>query len=147
MHQAGGEVVLVDGEDLAERVAQATGGSAIRLGIDAVAGSATGRLAGCLAPGATLVSYGRMSGEPCSIAPDYLIFHDLSVRGFWLANWFRQAPERERDALLERIAALIATGRLYAPIHATFDVSEIKDAVAAAASGGRSGKILVVPRH
>jgi hypothetical protein len=33
------------------------------------------------------------------------------------------------------------------PIHATYDVTEIKDAVAAAASGGRSGKILIVPRR
>ena len=36
--------------------------------------------------------------------------------------------------------------RLHAPIHAIYDVTEIKEAVAAAASGGRSGKILIVPR-
>jgi hypothetical protein len=36
---------------------------------------------------------------------------------------------------------------LRAPIQATFDVSEIKAAVALAASGERSGKVLVVPRH
>ena len=36
--------------------------------------------------------------------------------------------------------------RLHAPIHATYDVTEIKEAVAAAASGGRLGKILIVPR-
>jgi hypothetical protein len=36
---------------------------------------------------------------------------------------------------------------LYAPIHATYDVSEIKQAVAAAEGDGRSGKILIVPRH
>ena len=35
---AGGDVVLVDGEGLAKRVADATGGAAIRLGIDAVGG-------------------------------------------------------------------------------------------------------------
>jgi trans-2-enoyl-CoA reductase len=38
-------------------------------------------------------------------------------------------------------------GKRHAPIHATYDVSEIKEAVAAAASGGRSGKILILPRH
>jgi hypothetical protein len=30
--------------------------------------------------------------------------------------------------------------------HATYNVTEIEEAVAAAASGGRSGKILIVPR-
>src|SRR5271165_1381845 len=36
--------------------------------------------------------------------------------------------------------------RVTAPIHATYDVTEIKEAAAAAASGGRSDKILIVPR-
>ena len=74
------------------------------------------------------------------------LVRDLTMRGFWLARWFRHAPEGERRALLGEIAGLVATGRLYAPIHATYDVSEIEEAVAAAASGRRSGKILIVPR-
>ena len=45
----------------------ATGAAAIRLGIDAVGGSATRRLADCLCESATLVTYGRMSGEPCAV--------------------------------------------------------------------------------
>jgi len=49
--------------------------------------------------------------------------------------------------LLGEIADLIAKGKLHAPIHATYDVSEIKEAVAVAASGGRSGKVLIAPRH
>lgn len=144
--EAGGDVVLVDGEDLAERVTVATDGTEIRLGIDAVAGTATGRLAGCLGAGATLVSYGRLSGEACAVPPHAFIFRDLTLRGFWLAHWYRYAPEPQRRALLNEIASLIITGKLHAPIHATYDVTQIKEAVAAAASGGRSGKILIVPR-
>jgi NADPH:quinone reductase-like Zn-dependent oxidoreductase len=147
VRETGGDIVLVDGEDLARRVAEATGGAEIRLGIDAVGGTATGRLADSLCESATLVSYGRMSGEPCAIRPDAFVFRDLTVRGFWLASWFRRAPERQRRALVDEIARLITTGKLHAPIHATYDVSEIKEAVATAASGGRSGKILIVPRR
>ncbi len=147
VREAGGDVVLVDGDDLANRVAEATDGAEIRLGIDAVGGAATGRLADCLCPGATLVNYGRMSDEPCEVEPNAFIFRDLTMRGFWLASWFRTTPEKERGAVVGEIARLIGTGELHAPIHATYDVSEIKDAVAAAASGGRSGKILIVPRR
>ena len=146
VREAGGDVVLVDGEGLASRVGDATAGAKIRLGVDAVGGSATGRLAGCLCDGATLVSYGRMSDEACAVEPDAFVFRDLTMRGFWLARWFRHAQEGEPRALLGEIAGLVATGRLYAPIHATYDVSEIEEAVAAAASGRRSGKILIVPR-
>lgn len=147
VRETGGDLVLLDSEHLAQRVAEATDGAKIRLGIDAVAGAATGRLAACLCESATLVSYGRMSGEPCAVNPDAFVFRDLTLRGFWLATWFRRAPEERRSTLIKEIAGLIATGKLHAPIQATYDVSEIKDAVAAAASGGRSGKILIVPRH
>jgi NADPH:quinone reductase-like Zn-dependent oxidoreductase len=147
VRDAGGDVVLVDGDALADRVAEATGGAELRLGIDAVGGTATGRLASCLRRDATLVSYGRMSGDPCTVEPGAFIFRNLTVRGFWLATWFRDAPASERTALFRELAGLIAAGDLHAPVGATYDVSEIKQAVAAAASGGRSGKVLVVPRH
>ena len=145
VREAGGDVVLIDGEDLAKRVTEVTDGAEIRLGIDAVAGTATGRLAGCLCEGATLVSYGRMSGEANVMPPDAFIFRDLTLRGFWLVRWFRQTPEQQRRALANEVASLISAGKLHAPIHATY-VTEIKQAVAAAAGGGRSGKILIVPR-
>jgi NADPH:quinone reductase-like Zn-dependent oxidoreductase len=44
------------------------------------------------------------------------------------------------------IATLIASGKLTARVQATYDITEIKQAVAAAASGERTGKILIVPR-
>jgi NADPH:quinone reductase-like Zn-dependent oxidoreductase len=144
---AGGDVVLTDDDHLAKRVREATGGAEIRLGIDAVGGTATGRLADCLCRDAILVNYGRMSDAPCVVQPDAFVFRNLTMRGFWLANWFRNTPGTQRAALLGEIARLIANGTLSAPIHATYDVSEIKQAVAVAASGGRSGKVLIVPRH
>jgi NADPH:quinone reductase-like Zn-dependent oxidoreductase len=67
LKKLGADVVVVDGPDVAQRVAKETGGAAIKLGIDAVAGAATGRLAQCLAEGGTVVNYGLMSGEPCQI--------------------------------------------------------------------------------
>jgi NADPH:quinone reductase-like Zn-dependent oxidoreductase len=147
VREAGGDVVLVDGPDLARRVGEATSAAAIRLGIDAVAGEAIERLAGCLAPGGVLVNYGRMSGEPCIIQPSSFIFRDLTLRGFWLALWYRNATVEQRMKLLTEVAGLIAAGTLHARVQATYDVSEIREAVAAAAAGERDGKILIVPRR
>jgi trans-2-enoyl-CoA reductase len=147
VREAGGDVVLVDGDDLRKRVAEATDKAKIRLGIDAVGGASTGRLADCLAHGGTLVNYGAMSGEPCIIAPTALIFNELTLRGFWLSRWYQSAPEQRRGAVVGEVARLIAEGVLHAPVAATYDVSEIREAVAAAAQGERTGKILIVPRH
>ncbi|MCF6318531.1 MAG: zinc-dependent alcohol dehydrogenase family protein [Proteobacteria bacterium] len=145
---AGADVVLidgiVDGLSLAKRVKAATDSAAIKLGIDAVGGSATDRLGETLAEGATLVNYGAMSGEPCSIAPTLIIFKDITVRGFWLAKWFRTSTPEQQKEVFGNIVGLIATGKLSAPIHATYPVKDIKQAVAEAAGGRRNGKVILV---
>ena len=143
----GGDVVLVDGEGLAERVKAATGGAAIKLGIDAVGGQATMRMAAALAEGGTVVNYGALSGEPCIVTPRELVFRDVTLKGFWLARWFRQTPQAEQFKLLGELAGLIAAGQLHTPIQAGYEVAQIQEAVAAAAAGERQGKILITPTH
>lgn len=141
----GGDVVLVDGPDLPKRVREATGGAPVKLGIDAVGGASTDHLASSLAEGGVLVNYGRMSGEPCQINPGSFVFRDVTLKGFWLARWFRQATPQQQMQLFGELIQLIASGKLKARIAATYDISRIKEAVAAAAGGERDGKIVLVP--
>lgn len=141
----GGDVVLVDGPDLPKRVREATGGAPVKLGIDAVGGASTDHLASSLAEGGVLVNYGRMSGESCQINPSSFVFRDVTLKGFWLARWFRQATPQQQMQLFGELIQLIASGKLKARIAATYDISRIKEAVAAAASGERDGKIMLVP--
>ena len=143
----GGDVTLVDGPDLHKRVKEATGSAEVRLGIDAVGGDATDHLANCLAAGSPVVNYGMMSGQPCQMSPANVVFRDISLRGFWLSRWFSQAGRDQQMAIYSEVTRQIASGALKAPIAAEYDVSDIKQAVAAAASGERDGKILVVPQH
>lgn len=144
----GADVVLVDGvvdgKSLAERVSAATDGAKIKLGIDAVGGSGTERLGEALCDGATLVNYGAMSGESCVLSPIIIIFKDITVKGFWLAKWFRTATPEQQQALYGQLTTLIADGTLTAPIHAKFAVKDIKQAVTVAAGGSRNGKVVIV---
>src|SRR6266581_9150479 len=80
----GGDVVLVDGENLRHEVGDAIGGLPIRLGLNAVGGESALRLANCLAPGSTLVTFGAMSLQPLKIPNGLLIFKDLRFRGIWI---------------------------------------------------------------
>ena len=48
-------------------------------------------------------------------------------------------------ALYGDLAKRIASGELHARVHATYNVDSIKEAVAAAAEGGRDGKIVITP--
>jgi mitochondrial enoyl-[acyl-carrier protein] reductase / trans-2-enoyl-CoA reductase len=141
----GGDVVLVDGPDLAARVAEATGKAKIRLALDAVGGAATDRLAQTVAIGGTVVNYGAMSGEACKVAPGSFVFRNVTLRGFWLAFWFREASPSQQQALFGDLAQRIARGELATRVHATFPLSRVQEAVALAAAGGRQGKVLLTP--
>ncbi len=143
--ETGGDVALVDGPGLAKRVREATGGANIRLGIDAVGGASTDNLASSLSEGGVLVNYGMMSGEPCQVSPASFVFRNVTLRGFWLAFWFRNASRVRQAEVFGEIAQRIAAGELKTRVHATFPVEKIKEAVALAAAGERDGKILIVP--
>ena len=146
VEKEGGDVALVDGPDLHKRVREATGGADVKLGIDAVGGDSTEHLASCLAEGASVVNYGMMSGKPCQISPANVVFRDITLKGFWLARWFSRASRNEQTKIFGEITQQIASGRLKARIAGEYDVSRIREAVAAAASGERDGKILLVPQ-
>jgi trans-2-enoyl-CoA reductase len=141
----GANVVLIDGPDLAAKIAKATGGRPIVLAIDAVGGETFPRLAQSLGNGGTLVSYGVLSGKPASFNPAMAIFNDIRIRGFWLSKWFEKAGAEEIQAAFGQVIPLIASGALKANVDSRFTVSEIKQAVTRAAQRGRKGKVLIVP--
>jgi len=98
-----------------------------------------------LANGGVLVNYGMMSGQACQVSPAAFVFRDVTLRGFWLAKWFQQASPAQQMKVFGELVQLIASGKLKTRVAATYDLAHIKDAVAAAASGERDGKILLVP--
>jgi trans-2-enoyl-CoA reductase len=145
LKQMGADAVVVDGPDLHKRVAEATGKAPIRLAIDAIGGDATARLAHSVAPGGTVVNYGALSGQPCQVTQQDLIFRNVTLRGFWLAHWFNQATPADQMAVFGELIKLVATGKLKTKVEATYPLSRIKDALAHAMKPGRDGKILLVP--
>ena len=142
----GAEHVLdLHAEDLLKQVRAISGKPGPRLGLDAIGGQASLLLAGCLAPGGTLVNYGALSGEPVQLAPQHLIFKSIEVRGFWLVHWLQQStPQHVRD-LYSGVVGQILRGTLHAPVQATFGLEDFPEALRLAEAGGRSGKVLFTP--
>ena len=139
----GGDVVLTDGPDLDARVRAAIGDGNLPLAVDAVGGSATQRLARCVSDGGTVVNYGVLSGEPCMVDGRETVFRDVRLHGFWLRKWFADTPPARIAALYGELAAKVADGTLAVEVEAVYPIRRIKEAVAHAARGGRSGKVLV----
>ena len=138
----GGEVVLVDGDNVREEVKSATGSASIRLGLNSVGGDSALRLANCLAPGGTLVSFGAMSLQPLKIPTGLLIFKDLRFRGIWINKWYDNATPSERMETFRRLFDMVQRGLLKTKVEKAYPLGEVKAAVAHAAQSKRSGKII-----
>src|SRR5438132_10073121 len=138
----GGDVVLVDGENLREEVRNATGNAPIRLGLNAVGGGSALRLANTLAPESTIVTFGAMSLQPLKIPNSLLIFKDLRFRGIWINKWYDNATMEERMEAFQSLFEMAKRGLLKTKVEKSYPLSEAKAAVANAAQGKRSGKII-----
>ncbi len=138
----GGDVVLVEGENLREEVKNATNGVPILLGLNAVGGESALRLANCLAPGSTIVTFGAMSLQPLKIPNGLLIFKDLRFRGIWINKWYDSATMAERMEAFRPLFEMAKRGLLKTKVERAYPISEAKAAVTHAAQGKRSGKII-----
>jgi mitochondrial enoyl-[acyl-carrier protein] reductase / trans-2-enoyl-CoA reductase len=143
LRAAGGDVVLVDGENLREEVKNATGGAPIRLGLNAVGGESALRLANCLAPGSTMVTFGAMSLQPLKIPNGLLIFKDLRFRGIWINKWYDNATPGQRMEAFRPLFEMAKRGLLQTKVEKAYPLREVKAAVTHAAQGKRSGKIIL----
>jgi NADPH:quinone reductase-like Zn-dependent oxidoreductase len=141
LRSIGADAVVVDGPEMAAEAMELLGEVKPALGLNAVGGAAATRLAGLLAPGGSLVTYGAMSKEALKIPNGFLIFRDLVFRGFWLTRWLRGAPAAERDAMFGEIFRLAAAGSFAPRVAAEFPLEQAAEAVARAAPGG--GKVLL----
>lgn len=141
----GADIVIVDGDDLAQRVAKVTGDAAIRLGVEAIGGGATGRIVDCVGTDGTVVHYGSMSGEDPKVTRNNFIYRGVKVTGFMLGRFLaKRSPEKIREIYAE-LAAQVVAGKLKAPVDTVYPIEKIKEALAHANKGGRNGKILVSP--
>jgi NADPH:quinone reductase-like Zn-dependent oxidoreductase len=141
----GADACAVDGPDLAETVKSLTGGTPIRLGLDAVSGRATARLSLCVGEGGVVCNYGSMSGEDPVMARSALSGNGQTLVGFILGRALARRSLPQIRAIYADLGEQILNGTLSAPIEKVYPIEEIKAALTHAQRGERSGKILVMP--
>jgi NADPH:quinone reductase-like Zn-dependent oxidoreductase len=134
LHDAGADVVLVDGPDAVARAQRAAAGAPIRLALDGLSGPASGVLASILSPDGTLVTYGAMTGAAIQLGPADVIFKNLTLKSFFVGDsrYAAKVP-----AARDQAASLIASGKLNVPVAAVYPLRELKSAIDHAKHGGK----------
>src|SRR4029079_686094 len=92
VRQWGGDRVVLQGDNLQKDIEEALDRKKLSLVLDTVGGTPVGELAKSLKTGGSIVVCAMQSGQFPAISPKDLIYRDLSLHGFWLINWIRNAP-------------------------------------------------------
>ena len=118
----GADAVIQDGTDLPERAREAARGAPIRLGIDAISGEATRRIADSVSDGAVVVNYGSLSGEDPVVGRAALTLRGVMLTGFILGRGLaKRSPEQVR-AIYADLGARLRDGVLRAPVDSTYPI-------------------------
>lgn len=142
VRQWGGDVVIVQSENLNKDVEQALAGKQLSLVLDTVGGTPVGELAKSLKIGGSVVIYALQSGQPPAVSPKDLIYRDLSLHGFWLINWLRNESRAEIQKVYQKLGGLVASGSLSAEVENVYGLDDFKEAFKQSSKSNRSGKIL-----
>src|ERR1700758_222381 len=142
VRQWGGDRVVLQGDNLQTDIEEALDGKKLSLVLDTVGGASVGELAKSLKPAASIVVYALQSGQFPAISPRDLIYRNLSLHGFWLINWIRNAPRTEIQEIYQKLGDLVAGGSLCAAVEQVYPLEQFKEAFEQSLKPNRAGKIL-----
>jgi NADPH:quinone reductase-like Zn-dependent oxidoreductase len=138
----GGDRVVLHSDNLNKDIEEALDGKKLSLVLDTVGGAPVGELAKSLKPGGSIVVYGMQSGQFPAMPPKEFIYRGLSLHGFWLINWIRDAPRTEIKEIYQKVGDLVADGSLSAAVEHVYPLDQFKEAFKQSLKSNRSGKIL-----
>src|SRR6266446_3150815 len=142
VRQWGGDRVVQQGDNLHKDIEAALDGRKLSLVLDTVGGTPVGELAKSLKTGGSTVVYAVLSGQFPAISPKDFIYRDLSLHGFWLINWIRNAPRAEIQGIYQKLGDLVAGGSLWAAVEHVYPLEQFKEAIKRSLRSNRGGKIL-----
>lgn len=137
-------VIVTDDEDLPARIKEITGGAGVRLAFDPVAGPGVDTIAQGIAPGGSLVVYGKLDPRATPL-PNAHSYPALSTRTYTLHE-ITTDPERLRRAVAF-VNAGLALGSFTPVIDRTFDLGEIADAHRHLEANTHVGKVVITVKH
>ncbi|TDH69738.1 hypothetical protein CCR75_002378 [Bremia lactucae] len=114
-----------------------------KLALNCVGGKTSYEMAQVLAKKGVHVTYGGMSKEAVSVGTGSLVFHDITLKGFWLSQWVHDSSVEERTTMLSELAKLVETGKLRTWIQ-TYKFADFDDALLAAIHRTTKRKVVLL---
>lgn len=114
------------------------------LAFEAVAGPLSGQILSALPDESTLLVYGALSLQPCSIPAAELIFRKKHVDGFWLIDWLSASSMETLVSVVTDVFSA-ATSDFKTQIRAHYPLANVAAAMTDYMNHMTGGKVLLVP--
>lgn len=146
VRERGADLVVIDGENLGDRVAEALGGAQLRLLLEGTGSpDQVAELVRSVEPGGSVVTFAAATGQAPAVPLGDLIYRGISLRSFFILNFLRDTPRPELERIYGELAALVEQGVLSTAIEATYPLDQYREALGHAGRQERSGKVLFTP--
>ena len=144
---AGADLVVVDGENLGERVTKALAGATLRVLFEGTGDPVQiAELVRAVKDGGSVIAFASATGQAPALPLSDLFNRGISLRAFFILNWLRDTPPERLQRIYAELADLIRQGVIGTAVEATYPLVRYREAVQHAQQAGRSGKIVFTPR-
>ncbi|MBM1814159.1 zinc-binding dehydrogenase [Pseudosulfitobacter pseudonitzschiae] len=113
--------------------------------IDSVGGELAADLTDLLGANGELVVFGTATGTPLTLSSGTLIMKQITVKGFWGAKVSADMDPALRTRLITELVTLAAQGTLTLEDGGVYGLDQLADAMKAALTPGRAGKVMLRP--
>jgi len=131
---SGADIVHLDDATAAEDVRKEIGDARVALAVDSVGGDSAARLLDLLSEGGSLVAYAAATGQPMPVDELALIIKRATIRGFFSGHYDYATKVLP---VIREAAPLVASGALFVPPAAVFDLDDIHAAIRQLEYGGK----------
>ena len=136
-------VINTKTEDLVKRIKTITEKQGVDYVFEAVGGETGEQAIDCLKKGGTMMVYGLLSLKPTPVNNGWILFKDLTIKGFWLTTWLGGLEKEKMVEVTKAVFGSLATQNLQADTEKAYSLEEVKAALAHSVSEGRKGKIIL----
>lgn len=134
-------------EDFAAVIRDRFGENSVNVVLDMVGGDYVGRDIQIMARKGRHVSIGLLSGTAdATISMAAVLMKQLIITGSTLRSRTPEEKRDIRDRLVKAVWPMVADGRIYPVIHASFPLADAPDAHRALEAGGHIGKIVLTTK-
>ena len=145
--ELGATEVILDSDHMNKETLEKIHSKNIKLGIDAVAGEATEKLANSISEEGLIVNYGTVTKEMCHISFWSLFRKKITLRGMSTLNGFESRTEERVKEIHQNLAVLANQSLLQTKIAAKYGIEDYLKAYNHIDRTGtdRDGKIVLLP--